>query len=111
MHWKLWRMNSIRHPVISEFLAYIRNIRRYSTHTIRSYCHDLDEYYLFCQDFDPEQEFMYLDHTAIQSYLQYLSKKGLSAKTLARRLASIKSLYKYMLINNVVDVNIARLVK
>ena len=104
-------MNSIRHPVISKFLAYIKNIRRYSTHTIRSYCYDLDEYYLFCQDFDPEQEFVHLDHVAIQSYLQYLSKKGLSAKTLARRLASIKSLYKYMLINNIVEVNISRLVK
>ena len=81
-------MNNSRHPIITEFLAYIKNIRRYSMHTIRSYGHDLNEYYYFCQDFDSEQEFIYLDHTAIQAYLQYLSRKGLSAKTLARRLAN-----------------------
>jgi len=104
-------MDNFRHPIIYDFIKYIRNIRQYSSHTIRSYCHDLNEYYLFCKDYDPKREFICMDHTAIQSYLQYLSRKGLSAKTLARRLASIKSLYKYMLINNVVDVNITRLVK
>ena len=88
-------------PIISDFIQYIRNIRKYSSHTIRSYCHDLNEYYIFCKDYDPEREFICMDHTAIQSYLQFLSRKGLSAKTLARRLASIKSLYKYMLINHV----------
>ena len=104
-------MDEVRHPVISGFLEYIKNVRRYSSHTIRSYSHDLEDYFSFCKSFDTEQDFIDLDHTAIQSYLQQLSRKGLSAKTLARRLASIKSLYKYMLINNLVDVNIARFVK
>ena len=104
-------MDEVRHPVISDFLEYIKNVRRYSSHTIRSYSHDLDDYYSFCNSFDLEQEFIDLDHTAIQSFLQQLSRKGLSPKTLARRLASIKSLYKYMLINNLVEVNIARFVK
>ena len=104
-------MDNTRHAVITDFLDYIKNVRRYSNHTIRSYCHDLDDYYSFCNDFNSEQEFIHLDQTAIQSYLQQLSRNGLSAKTLARRLASIKSLYKYMLINNLVEVNIARFVK
>ena len=104
-------MDEFKHLVIAEFLEYIKNIRRYSSHTIRSYSHDLEDYYLFCKSFDNEQEFIDLDHTAIQSYLQHLSRKGLSAKTLARRLASFKSLYKYMLINNLVKVNIAQYVK
>ena len=104
-------MNKVRHPVISGFLEYIENVRRYSSHTIRSYSYDLEDYYSFCNSFDTEQDFIDLDHTAIQAYLQQLSRKGLSAKTLARRLASIKSLYKYMLINNLVEVNIARFVK
>ena len=104
-------MDDARHPIISDFLEYIKNVRQYSSHTIRSYCHDLDDYYLFCNNFDPDKEFIHLDHTSIQSYLQQLSRRGLSAKTLARRLASIKSLYKYLLINDLVEVNIARFVK
>jgi integrase/recombinase XerC len=43
--------------------------------------------------------------------MQFLSRKGLNAKTLARRLASIKSLYKYMLLNEIVKVNTAKLVR
>ncbi|MBC8312588.1 MAG: tyrosine-type recombinase/integrase [Candidatus Marinimicrobia bacterium] len=104
-------MKSNRPSIISGFLNYIRNVRLYSSHTIRSYCHDLDDYYAFCINYFGEQDFIKLDHTAIQSYMQHLSKKGLSTRTLARRLASIKSLYKYMLVNNMIDVNIARFVK
>ena len=104
-------MKNNRPSVISGFLDYIRNVRRYSSHTIRSYCHDLDDYYAYCINNYGGEDFMKLDHTTIQSYMQYLSKKGLSTRTLARRLASIKSLYKYMLVSNLVDVNIARFVK
>ena len=52
-----------------------------------------------------------LDQLAIQAYLQYVSQKGLSAKTLARRLAAIKSLYKYMLKNKIVKIDIAKSIK
>ena len=104
-------MKSNNHSFISSFLNYIKNVRQYSSHTIRSYSHDLDDYYSYCINNYGEKEFVNLDHTAIQSYLQYLSKRGLSAKTLARRLASIKSLYKYMLINNMIRTNIAKFVK
>jgi integrase/recombinase XerC len=100
-----------RPSVISGFLDYIKNVRLYSSHTIRSYCHDLDDYYAYCINNFEGEDFIKLDHTAIQSYMQNLSKKGLSTRTLARRLASIKSLYKYMLVSNLVDVNIARFVK
>ena len=104
-------MKSNNHSVITSFLNYIKNVRQYSSHTIRSYSHDLDDYYSYCINNYGEKEFVNLDHTAIQSYLQYLSRRGLSAKTLARRLASIKSLYKYMLISNMIRTNIAKFVK
>ena len=104
-------MNIHKHQIISDFLEYIKTVRRYSSHTIRSYEHDLDQYYSFCRDFDPTREFKDLDQTAILGYLQQLSRKGLSARTLARHLASVKSLYKYMLIKNLVKVNITQSVK
>ncbi len=104
-------MSNHRHPIIINFLDYIQNIRRYSIHTLRSYAYDLDDYTAFCNQFDSSQDFIELNHSVIQAYLQNISRKGLSAKTLARRLASIKSLYKYMLKNNLVKVNIAKEIK
>ena len=100
-----------KHPVISKYLSYIINIRRFSSHTIRSYAYDLNEYYLFCKDYDPNKDLIALDHTAIKSYLQNLSRKGLNSRTLARRLASIKSLYKFMLLKNIIKVNCSKGVK
>ena len=35
-------MDNSKHQVITDFLNYIKNVRRYSSHTIRSYCHDLE---------------------------------------------------------------------
>ena len=104
-------MPSHRHPVVRDFLDYIQNVCRYSMHTLRSYTYDLDNYAAFCNHFDSSQEFIELNQTAIQAYLQHLSRQGLNAKTLARRLASIKSLYKYMVKNKLVKVNIAQGIK
>ena len=46
--------------------------------------------------------------SSCQKYLQYISKKGLSAKTASRRLASIKSFYKYLINNKIVEINITQ---
>ena len=104
-------MPSHRHPIISDFLDYIQNVRRYSMHTLRSYAFDLDNFTAFCNNFDSKQEFLDLKQVVIHAYLQHLSHQGLHAKTLARRLASIKSLYKYMLKNNLVKMNISQGIK
>ncbi len=103
-------MQNSRHHIIENFLDYITNVRHYSKHTIRAYALDLDDYFRFCKSYD-DKEFLKLKKEVIQSYLQQLSKEGLSAKTLARRLASIKSLYKFLLKNKIVNTNIAILVK
>ena len=95
-----------RHHIICDFLDYIQNVRRYSIHTIRSYTYDLDDFTSFCIHNYSFQEFVELKQNAIQAYLQHLSMKGLTAKTLARRLASIKSFYKYMLKNKTTNIAI-----
>lgn len=104
-------MKKCNHIRIIEFLDYIKNIRGYSEHTIRSYKIDLNNYYNFCYKQYPNKDILSLNHSAIQNYLQSLTKNKLSAKTLARRLATIKSFYNYLIINDYVDINIAKLVK
>ena len=87
-------MHNLKNNIISNFLVYIKKIRNYSIHTYRSYEYDIKDYAKFCNEFDPEHELNKLDQAAIRSYLQYLSKINLSSKTIARRLATIKSFYK-----------------
>ena len=104
-------MHNYKDPIINQFLDYIQNICCYSKHTFRSYAYDLNDYIRFCNKFDQKKEFLELEQSAIYAYLQSLTLQGLSAKTLARRLASIKSLYKYMLKYNLIQVNIAQAIK
>ncbi|MEE2858155.1 MAG: tyrosine-type recombinase/integrase [Candidatus Neomarinimicrobiota bacterium] len=99
-------MENDRNHIIVNFLDYLMNVRHYSEHTIRSYSIDLDDFSIFCKN-HVDKEFKKIKKSNIQAYLRYLSKRGLSAKTVARRLASIKSLYKFLLKNNIVDTNIA----
>jgi len=101
-------MNNNKHPIIVEFLDYIQNIKRYSMHTYRSYAFDLSDYAKFCKQSYPNKKLIELNQEAIQQYLQHLSKRGLNAKTLAHRLASIKSLYKYLMDQKIVDINITQ---
>ena len=65
-------MSNHRHPIISNFLDYIQNVRSYSEHTLRSYAYDLDDYVSFCNNFDHERTFTALNQSAIQAYLQNL---------------------------------------
>ncbi|MDP6570401.1 MAG: tyrosine recombinase XerC [Candidatus Marinimicrobia bacterium] len=98
-------------PIISEFLGYLRDFRRYSDNTIRSYTTDLEHYQAFCMNFDPEKNIIHQDENTIKAYLNSLSVAGLGARTMARRLASIKSFYKYLLLKKYIKVNIAQAVK
>tara|TARA_Y100000590_G_scaffold70816_1_gene77555 strand:- start:7524 stop:8444 length:921 start_codon:yes stop_codon:yes gene_type:complete len=101
-------MSNNRHSIVLEFLDYIQNVKRYSIHTYRSYAFDLNDYVEFCKTSYPNKKIIELKQESVREYLQYSSKKGLNAKTLARRLASIKSLYRYLMNRKIVDINITQ---
>ena len=86
-------MKTNKHYIINNFINYIANIRRYSKHTIRSYQYDLNNYYDYSISKSSDLDFLSLDQNTIKSYLHYLSKRKLSSKTIARKLASIKFLH------------------
>ena len=92
-----------------EFLLYISQ-KNYSYHTIRSYKNDIKQFCDFLYSYDNKILFTNIDKTAIQSYIQKLSKKHLSDKTLLRKVATIKSLYKFLTLNEYIPFNITELI-
>ena len=92
-----------------EFLLYISQ-KNYSYHTIRSYKNDIKQFCDFLYSYDNKILFTDIDKTAIQSYIQKLSKKHLSDKTLLRKVATIKSLYKFLTLNEYTPFNITELI-
>ena len=83
---------------LKEFLNYIQYERGYSAHTVTAYQHDLEQFLNFIYQYDSIflKDFGKIDRQAIRHFLGKEYEKGNSAKTVARRLASIKSLFNYL---------------
>ena len=90
--------------LIEKYLEEISSIRRYSTNTIKSYKTDLEEFSIFCTDQD-RTEISKITERFIKSYLMILSEKDLDKKTIARKLAAIRSTFKYAFQNDLINEN------
>lgn len=90
--------------LIEKYLSEIKNIRRYSDNTIKSYRTDLNEFLAFCNE-KQKNELSGINERFIKSYLMILSEKDLDKKTIARKLAAIRSAFKYAFQNDLMADN------
>ena len=96
--------------LIDDFIIHIKMVRKFSHHTIRSYKVDLIQFNEFLNKYSKKIKIQYLDKSVIQIYIQSISKKNFSDKTLLRKVSSIKSFFRYLTDNNLVKTNIAELI-
>lgn len=86
------------HPTVTAFLNHLRTERNASVHTVRGYEDDLTQ---FCQFLDETQiegaDPASADARQLRRYSAWLSGRGYAASTVARRLASLRSFYRYQL--------------
>ena len=85
---------------IFEFVNYLLIDKNYSKNTIESYKRDLD---LF--DNYINKDINSINKEDIKKYLKYLKDSKHKERSVARNLSSLKSFYKFLLINNVVKLN------
>ena len=90
--------------IILEFLNHIRDIRKYSAHTIRSYKTDLNQYSIFLDRMD-NINIIKVDREIIRSYLIFLDGKDIKSKTIARKIAVLKSFYKFLTHQKIIPIN------
>lgn len=90
--------------LIRKYLEEISSIRRYSANTIKSYKTDLEEFAIFCTDQD-RADVSKITERFIKSFLMVLSEKDLDKKTIARKLAAIRSTFKYAFQNDLITEN------
>lgn len=100
--------DKMRGPVqegISQFLRALRE-RNSSVHTIKAYGTDLDQF----ADFVGPRSWSEIDHVVIRSFLSRLYERGLSKTSVARALAALRSMYKWLGREGLVQQNPAKLV-
>ncbi len=88
-----------------QFLRSLRELNA-SPHTIKAYTGDLDNFAAYIGSRDWRQ----IDHLAIRGFLSHLYEKGLSKASVARSLAAVRSLYRWLAQEGVVKQNPAALV-
>jgi integrase/recombinase XerC len=90
---------------IEKFLRSLRE-RNVSPHTIKAYSGDLES---FCAYVGP-RKWREIDHVTIRGFLSHLYERGLGKTSVARSLAAVRSLYRWLAQEGVVEQNPAALV-
>ena len=92
---------------ISLFLNTIKNQKRYSKHTIRAYQVDLNQ---LADHLGDEIKIIDLNKYDLHEYISLISK-SITSKTLSRKIATIKSLFKYLVDENYIKSNVSKSIK
>jgi integrase/recombinase XerC len=90
---------------VADFLLHLRE-RNASPHTIKAYSGDLA---LF-SDYAGSRDWKQIDHIVVRGFLSQLYNRGLSKTSIARSLAAVRSLYRWLAQEGVVEQNPAKLV-
>ena len=96
---------SYNNKIIEEFLVYIIHFKNYSKHTLRAYSQDLNNFSEYINKNCQNKKITNLSKNDIQSFVYAISKNKISARTLARKVASLKSFYAFLLSNKFISIN------
>ncbi len=91
--------------LIQDFTTYLSAIKRYSDHTIISYKNDLDKLSLYVLKEYDISEVSQINHLILRSWIASLKMNGLSNNSLNRKISTLKSFFKYLRLNTIVDRN------
>jgi len=97
--------HTVVEKAVADFLRHLRE-RNASPHTIKAYRGDLANFTAYAGP----RGWKSIDHIAIRGFLSQLYEKGLSKTSVARSLAAVRSLYRWLAREGVVEQNPAKLV-
>ena len=96
---------------IKDFLEYLKFEKRYSEHTITSYSNDLLKFHNYLEDYYEGVIFHSIKSLHLRSYMVFLLEKKMAKSTVARKISAVKSLFKFLLKQQIVDSSPANLIE
>src|SRR5690606_25302141 len=91
--------------VFNRFLNYLISVRKYSSHTQLSYRNDLNQFRIFLLSEFNCTLFHEITYRHIRSWIADLLTHEMSARTVNRKISSLKSLYRFALKEGITDKN------
>lgn len=93
---------------IGAFLAYLEKEKRYSPHTLAAYADDLRQFQAFLGAHlagDKRGSLRAVDHLTVRLFLGELHERGIAKRSIARKLAALRSFFRYLTAKKVLRTN------
>src|SRR5882762_1955596 len=98
-------------PTIQKYIEYMRSVRNSSPHTLVNYGNDLDQFVAFLTPPGTETPKLgQVNHHMIREFMAHLHDTGLEKSSIARKLAALRSFFKYCVREGRLNENPGRLV-
>ncbi|MES2178655.1 MAG: tyrosine recombinase XerC [Gemmatimonadota bacterium] len=97
---------------VQEYLRHLAKERDVSPHTVKAYERDLHEFVQFVSGFFGTERWTWesVDRLAMRGFLAQLARRGVGKRTISRTLSGVRSFYRWMHRNEMVEVNPAKAV-
>jgi len=87
------------------FINYLKYEKRCSSHTVVAYKNDLDQFVQFSTEVVGEFNVKETDSKLVRNWIVQLMENGISARSVTRKITAVKSFFKYLLKEQIVESN------
>ncbi len=98
LHWKTY---------IELYAFFLKNEKNYSNYTIVSYRNDLIQFFNYLKLYRilKDDKIEYVDRSVMRKYIVYLKKSDYSARSISRKISTVRSFFKFCLREGIIKVN------
>ncbi|MEP0366581.1 MAG: tyrosine-type recombinase/integrase [Cyclobacteriaceae bacterium] len=97
--------------MIDSFLKFLEYEKRFSQHTLTAYQRDLKQFKLYLLETYELEDFLQVNHAILRSWIVSLMESGVSPITVNRKIATLKSFFKFLQSREYIDQNPASRLK
>lgn len=98
-------LKDIKQELFKDFYNYLLFDKNYSINTISSYINDLYNFLNFFNPNGQEKDLYKLKETDIRNYIKSLKTNNISDRSIARKISTLKTYYKYLIITKKINNN------
>jgi integrase/recombinase XerC len=88
---------------IQSFFNYLKFEKRYSPHTLVSYQNDINSFFLYVKEQFGEVKLSEITHSFVRSWLAGMKDKKMTAKSINRKISSLRSFFKHQLKQGIIQ--------
>ncbi|MDR3124898.1 MAG: tyrosine recombinase XerC [Endomicrobium sp.] len=89
--------------IIMSFEKYLKAEKNFSSHTLRAYLKDILDFTIFLKN--KQKNFIDANKYDIREFLEILNTKSISKTAIARKFSTLRTFYKFLIINDIVAKN------